>query len=68
MDDARAAYQWIISNAKDLNIDPDNIFVGGGSSGGQLAASLAMIPDENNKTIEKIKGLVLLNPALILLS
>ena len=35
-----------------------------GSSGGQLAASLAMIPDENNKTIEKIKGLVLLNPAL----
>ena len=23
-----------------------------------------MIPDENNKTIEKIKGLVLLNPAL----
>ena len=64
MDDARAAYQWIISNAEDLNIDPDNIFVGGGSSGGQLAASLAMIPDENNKTIEKIKGLVLLNPAL----
>ena len=46
------------------NIDPDNIFVGGGSSGGQLAASLAMIPDENNKIIEKIKGLVLLNPAL----
>ena len=64
MDDARAAYQWIISNAEDLNIDPDNIFVGGGSSGGQLAASLAMIPDENNKIIEKIKGLVLLNPAL----
>ena len=29
MDDARAAYQWIISNAEDLNIDPDNIFVGG---------------------------------------
>ena len=50
--------------AKELNIDPDNIFVGGGSSGGQLAASLAMIPDKNNKTIEKIKGLVLLNPAL----
>ena len=23
-----------------------------------------MIPDKNNKTIEKIKGLVLLNPAL----
>ena len=64
MDDARVAYQWITSNAEDLNIDPDNIFVGGGSSGGQLAASLAMIPDENNKTIEKIKGLVLLNPAL----
>ena len=52
MNDARAAYEWIISNAKVLNIDPENIIVGGGSSGGQLAASLAMIPDENNEIIE----------------
>ena len=64
MDDAREAYQWIISNAKILDIDKENIIVGGGSSGGQLAASLAMIPDDNNQIIEKIKGLVLLNPAL----
>ena len=64
MDDARDAYQWIISNAKILDIDKENIIVGGGSSGGQLAASLAMIPDDNNQIIEKIKGLVLLNPAL----
>ncbi len=55
MDDARDAYQWIISNAKVLNIDPESIIVGGGSSGGQLAASLAMIPDENNKIIEKLR-------------
>ena len=64
MDDAREAYQWIISNAKILDIDKENIIVGGGSSGGQLAASLAMIPDDNNQIIERIKGLVLLNPAL----
>ena len=64
MDDARDAYQWIISNAKILDIDKENIIVGGGSSGGQLAASLAMIPDDNNQIIEKIKGLVLLNPAI----
>tara|TARA_B100001057_G_scaffold464393_1_gene519542 strand:+ start:442 stop:1272 length:831 start_codon:yes stop_codon:yes gene_type:complete len=64
MDDAREAYKWVTSNAEILNLDPENIIVGGGSSGGQLAASLAMIPDENNQIITKIKGLILLNPAL----
>jgi acetyl esterase/lipase len=38
--------------------------VGGGSSGGHLAASLAMIPDEKNETYDNIKAMILFNPAL----
>ena len=52
MIDARDAYEWIIENAELLNIDKDHVMVGGGSSGGHLAASLAMVPYDDNKIIE----------------
>ena len=64
MIDARDAYEWIIENAELLNIDKDHVMVGGGSSGGHLAASLAMIPDENNEVIRDIKALIFFNPAI----
>ena len=38
--DAAAAFDYLRKNAAALKIDPDRIFVGGGSAGGHLAAAL----------------------------
>ena len=62
--DARDAYKWVIDNAELLNINKNHVMVGGGSSGGHLAASLAMIPDDNNEVISSIKALIFFNPAI----
>jgi acetyl esterase len=43
IDDSACAWQWVHSNAKDLNIDPSAIAVGGDSAGGNLAAALALM-------------------------
>ena len=40
--DAVAALDWAHTNAKDLNIDPNRIAVGGASAGAGLAAGLAL--------------------------
>lgn len=64
MNDARDAFDWMIDNSSKLNIDKNNIFVGGGSSGGHLAASLAMIPNEKGETYKNIKAMIFFNPAL----
>jgi acetyl esterase/lipase len=61
--DAADAYKWMVKNSEKLNIKKDQIMVGGGSSGGHLAASLAMIPDEKNETYDNIKAMILFNPA-----
>ncbi len=42
LDDALAAYSWLIASASELDIDPDNIVVGGESAGAGLAAMLAI--------------------------
>ncbi len=62
--DAADAYKWMVKNSDKLNIRKDQIMVGGGSSGGHLAASLAMIPNKKNKTYDNIKAMILFNPAL----
>ena len=64
MSDAHEAYNWMVENSDKLNIEKDKIIVGGGSSGGHLAASLAMIPDEENNTHDNIQAMIFLNPAL----
>ena len=64
MSDAHDAYNWMIENSDKLSIEKDKIMVGGASSGGQLAASLAMIPDEKNNIHDNIKAMVFFNPAL----
>ena len=64
MSDARDAYKWVLENSEKLKINKNHIMVGGGSSGGHLAASLAMVPYDNNKIIENIRALIFFNPAL----
>ena len=62
--DSADAYEWMVKNSEKFNISKDDIMVGGASSGGQLAASLAMIPNKENKTYDKIKAMIFFNPAL----
>lgn len=35
--------RWLVDNSSDLNIDPDNIVVSGGSAGGHIAAASALM-------------------------
>ncbi|ONI46834.1 hypothetical protein AN644_02455 [Candidatus Epulonipiscium fishelsonii] len=43
IDDCYATLLWIKENASDIGIDEEQIFVGGGSAGGGLAASLSLM-------------------------
>ena len=44
LDDTRAAFRWVRSHAKELNIDPDRVAGYGVSAGGHLVAAAATIP------------------------
>jgi acetyl esterase/lipase len=44
LQDAKCAVRWLRANAESLGLDPDRIAVAGGSSGGHLAALVAMTP------------------------
>lgn len=45
LEDAKSAFRWVRSRVDKFNLDPDRIAVGGGSSGGYLAAAMATLPD-----------------------
>ncbi len=42
VDDAAAATEWAVEHARDLQVNPHRLFIGGDSSGGNLAAVLAL--------------------------
>lgn len=67
--DAKSAIRWVRGHAAELNIDENRIAAGGGSAGGHLAASTALLKgfdevNENLKISSVPNALVLFNPVL----
>ncbi len=65
--DAKSAMRFVRNHASDFQIDPDKIIASGGSAGGHLAATTALINDYNEATDDlKVScipnALVLFNP------
>ena len=62
LNDAQSAYQWLVSKADEFGVDKSQIYVGGGSAGGHLAAAVTLLP---NKSITQAPaGMLLFNPAV----
>jgi acetyl esterase/lipase len=40
INDCHAAYKWMVDNAEELHVDPDNVVIHGFSSGGHLTAAI----------------------------
>jgi acetyl esterase len=59
-DDAYAALQWTVDNAKMLRIDPARVSVGGDSAGGNLAAAVAIGARDNHGP--KLRAQILVYP------
>jgi acetyl esterase len=66
--DAQSALNYLIDNAEELQIDPQQIAVGGGSSGGHLAAALGsglpIAADSATRIGRRPVALLLYNPML----
>lgn len=62
--DARAALDYLVEHAGGLHIDPQRIAVGGGSSGGHLAAALGSGLPGATSHEQRPAALVLYNPML----
>jgi acetyl esterase len=63
VEDALDALQFVKSHARDLNLDPKRIGVGGGSAGGHLAACLGTLKAKDALAPD---ALALYNPATLL--
>ncbi|UYO51561.1 alpha/beta hydrolase [Rhodopseudomonas palustris] len=61
VDDAIAATRWIADNAKTLDIDPEQLSVGGDSAGGNLSAVVALHARDHGGPL--LAGQVLIYPA-----
>ena len=65
--DAKSAIRWLREHAKELHIKPRSLAAGGGSAGGHLALTAAIVneldePGENMSVSSKPNALVLFNP------
>lgn len=69
--DAKSAIRWVREHAAELGIDSQKIVAAGGSAGGHLAASTAILQNfdeatENVSLSSKPNALILFNPVLVL--
>jgi acetyl esterase len=62
VEEAYQVYAWILKNADLLNIDPEQITIGGDSSGGNIAAAVCLMAKDRKNA--KIVFQLLINPAL----
>lgn len=67
--DAKSAVRWIRRHAAEFGVDPNRIAAGGGSAGGHLAVTTALVPGlddpaEDLTVSSRTNLLVLYNPAL----
>ncbi|MGI9472832.1 MAG: sulfatase-like hydrolase/transferase [Rubripirellula sp.] len=65
LSDAKQAYRWIIQHAEEHHIDPNKVFVSGGSAGGHLSLALSTIATEGDEVVSPTPaGFVLFNPVI----
>jgi acetyl esterase/lipase len=67
--DGKSAIRWLREHAEELAIDPERVAAGGGSAGGHVAASAAVLPGfdeegENRDVSSRPNAMVLFNPVL----
>ena len=67
--DGKSAMRWVRSHASELGVDPNRIAASGGSAGGHVAASTALLSgfdeaDEDTKVSCMPNALVLFNPVI----
>ncbi len=67
VEDAKSAVRWLRAHAKELGVDPNRLVAAGGSAGGHLAASTALVAGfeakgEDLSVSSKPSALVLFNP------
>lgn len=67
--DGKSAIRWLRANAQELGVDPNRITAGGGSAGGHVAASTALLPGldqpgEDLSVSPVPQALVLFNPVI----
>jgi len=65
--DAKSAIRWLREHARELHIKPGSLAAGGGSAGGHIALTAAVVkeldePGENMAVSSKPSALVLFNP------
>lgn len=56
--DALAAYQWVLQNANEIDIDPDNICVAGESAGGYLSSLVSIQARDMSIPLPKAQVLI----------
>ena len=66
--DCYAALEWVFASVRELGVDPDKVFVGGDSAGGNLAATLCLLYKDRqlqtDKQNPKLAGQILIYPVL----
>ena len=67
--DAKSAIRWVRGHARTLGVDPQRIAAGGGSAGGHIALTAAVLksfdePSEDRSISSKPNALVLFNPVV----